>query len=234
MRFAVVSAVLASILSVVCIARAEMVYFEGFGSVGNTSLTSQGWQGWNTTSAADISAKTGEPIYVFEGTDWDGRYFIARSNATPAFITTDEAGTIAVDNLESISFRSNHDNTSAAVRVAAQIDGNWYATVDTFSMSAGGNAYNWTETAELDTFLWTNDASAWRTLNFTPGSTLGLGSTLTSDLAGDVTQLGLYFTGGALRIDDFTVNAVPEPGTCSLVLGALLLLAYSRRRLGRR
>ena len=232
MRFAVVSAVLASILSVVCIARAEMVYFEGFGSGSSTSLASQGWQGWNTTSAADISIRTVEPIYVYQGTDWDGRYFIARSEATPAFITTDEAGTIAVDNLESISFRSNHDNTSSAVRVAAQIDGNWYASVATLSMTANGDGWNWQEKSELDTFLWTNDASAWRTLNFTPGSTLGLGSTLTSDLAGEVTQLGLYFTGGALRIDDFTVNAVPEPGTCSLVLGALLLLAYSRRRFG--
>ncbi|MDZ7619411.1 MAG: hypothetical protein U1E05_20620 [Patescibacteria group bacterium] len=235
MRSVVLFAVSAWFLSAAGPARAEIVYFEGFGSGTNTSLTSQGWQGWNTASAVNISNRTDEPIYVFTGTDWDGRYFIVRGGSTPALIATDEAGPIPVEHLRSVSFMSNHDNTSSAVRVAAEIGGNWYVTVQTFSMSANGDAYNWQGKAELDLFTWTNDASAWQALNFTPGTTLGLGGVLASDLTGEVTRLGLYFTGGPLRVDDFTVMAVPEPGTCLLAVGAwLLVLCVSRRRFGRR
>ncbi len=247
MKSAAICSFLALVFIITSVARTEVIYTEDFDSgTGDTvSLSSQGWGGWNTISATDKSTSTADQICVFVGTSpangksgSDGRYFMVRNASTPALITTAEVGSVATSELQSVSFVANHSSTSSVARVVAKIGDNWYATSDTFSMLSAGDPYDWDNKADLDTFTWTNAASAWRALNFTPASTLTLGDTITSDLSGDVTEFGVYFAGGSdMRIDDFKVSTVPEPATALLAIVGLVPLlvgARLRRRLARR
>ncbi len=125
-------------------------------------------------------------------------------------------------------------------RIAVQIDGNWYASTavlaNTVAVSSGAN---FNSQAQKVTFNWTTAASAWDSLTFVPGTSLVLGSTLTSDLPGDnVTAFGLYSdqeAGGGnatRRFDTYQIDTVPEPGSIVLVLsgvGVLMSLRRSRK-----
>jgi len=76
-------------------------------------------------------------------------------------------------------------------------------------------------------------------LTFVPGTSLVLGSTLTSPLPGDnITAFGLYSdqeAGGGnatRRVDTYQIDTVPEPSSVVLVLsgvGVLMSLRRSRK-----
>ena len=113
-------------------------------------------------------------------------------------------------------------------RVAVEIDGNWYVTTQVFSntypVSSGSNVHNppdgsSTSGAQQVTFTWTNAPSAWNSLTFVPGTSLAMGSVLTSPLPGDnITAFGLYSDqepGGGnatRRFDTFEIDTSVAPG----------------------
>ena len=139
--------------------------------------------------------------------------------------------------INDISFYSGNNFTASLEHIVVQIDGNWYATVQTFGNAAAvTSAANFASQAQLDTFTWTTAASAWETLNYTPGTTLTVGSVLTSALPGDnITAFGLYSDGtgasSTMRADTFQIDTVPEPG--SVVLGLFgfgVLMGFRRSR----
>jgi hypothetical protein len=141
--------------------------------------------------------------------------------------------------INDISFYSGNNFTASLEHIVVQIDGVWYATVQTFGNAvAVGSASGFAANAQLDTFTWTTAASAWETLNYTPGSTLSLGSVLGSNLSGDnITAFGLYSDGtgasSTMRADTFQIDAtpVPEPSSVALVLsGVGLLMGFRRSR----
>ena len=123
-------------------------------------------------------------------------------------------------------------------RIAVQIDGNWYASSQVLANTvAVASAANFNTLAQQVTFNWTTTASAWDTLTFVPGTSLVLGSTLTSDLPSDnITAFGLYSdqeAGGGnatRRFDTFQIDAVPEPGSAALALFGIGILVTSLRR----
>lgn len=129
-------------------------------------------------------------------------------------------------------------------RIAVEIGGNWYASTAVLANTvAVSSAANFNSQAQQLTFNWTTAASAWDSLTFVPGTSLVLGSTLTSDLpGGNITAFGLYSdqepgtTGpgnATRRVDTFQIDTVvPEPGSVVLGLlgvGALLGLRRSRK-----
>ena len=125
-------------------------------------------------------------------------------------------------------------------RVAVQIDGNWYATTQTFANTASvSSGANFNALAQQFTFNWTTAASAWESLTFVPGTTLASGSVLTSPLSGDpITAFGVYTDAEAAgdtatrRIDTFQIDAVtvvPEPSSIVLGLFGVGVLMSLRR-----
>jgi hypothetical protein len=122
-------------------------------------------------------------------------------------------------------------------RIAVQIDGNWYASTQVLANNvAVASAANFHTGAQQVTFNWTTAASAWDSLSFTPGTTLALGSTLTSPLPGDpLTGFGLYSDqepGGGnatRRFDTYQIDTVPEPGSAVFVLFGVGMLMGLRR-----
>lgn len=125
-------------------------------------------------------------------------------------------------------------------RIAIQTDGNWYVSTavlaNTVAVASGGN---FNSQAQQVTFNWTTAASAWESLTFVPGTSLVVGSVLSSPLSGDpITGFGLYSdqepgAGNATRrVDTFQIDIVPEPGSVALMLlgiGALIGFRHSRK-----
>ncbi len=133
--------------------------------------------------------------------------------------------------IQDMSFYSGNNYTASLEHFAVQIDGNWYATVQTFgNATAVSSAANFATQAQLDTFTWTTAASAWESLTYVPGTSLAIGSVLSSALPSDnITAFGLYSDGtgasSTIRVDTFEIDAttVPEPGVLALVgIGMLM------------
>jgi len=155
----------------------------------------------------------------------------------------------SVWNIGSLSFyagntTNNFPNGMPGYRFAIQMDGNWYATASNFVQTVNvAAAANFPTTAQQMVFNWTNAASAWLSLNFTPGTTLTLGGPIGSDLPADpITAFGLYSdpavntngVGGTAtrRWDTFEIDgtaAIPEPSSIALVLVGLGTLVGLRR-----
>lgn len=134
------------------------------------------------------------------------------------------------------SWTQGNSNVNALYQVALQINGSWYASTQTFkNTTAVSSASNFATQAESGSFTFNTQAASWMNLNFTLGSTLNLGSVLAADLpAGAITGFGLYMTSPAAvtaRFDTFTITAVPEPATATLILlGTATSLLIRRRR----
>lgn len=122
-------------------------------------------------------------------------------------------------------------------RLMLQIGGAWVASNQTFTAAEGdlptfGNPSNAGIYGQNLNFSLTG--SAWRDVTITPGTTLSLaGSTRGTDLSGTITGIGFYYvaTGSvSMRMDDLTVNQIPEPSAALLGLAGAGLMAVRRRR----
>jgi hypothetical protein len=174
-----------------------------------------------------------------------GIHFLLNDFGTPVLSMTPQY-TIDPDAYESLKFswyEGNADAT-AAMRLVAQVGGQWYAGATAFSTPAttlGGFAGS----AVLNEVAYDSAAANWLTLNFDgsydTGTDMGtdssvalsLGAAPGSDLSGMITAFGLLVEGPSTRrFDTFEINGelVPEP-TSMLLLGlAVLGLARVRRR----
>ena len=224
------------------------------GSWTSTALDSQA-PGGGFTSFFGISGSNGNSTGVGAAINTTpsevntnrGFLFVSGGVANPGFtnwIATTSAFTVdtTANTVNDMSFYSGNAYTTSSEHFVVQIDGNWYATVQTFgNATAVASAANFAAQAQQDIFTWTTAASAWEILNYTPGTTLSLGSVLSSALPGDnITAFGLYSdgvggTGATTRADTFQIDAtptgVPEPSSVALVLsGVSILMGFRRSR----
>jgi hypothetical protein len=121
---------------------------------------------------------------------------------------------LATTNISNFSWYQGHSSGSASMRVAVRIGGQWYATSSTYTNSALGSASNFQNAdpggAEEKIFTFSQTASEWQILNFTQGTTLSLGSVLSSDLpTGIIDAFGFYADNGGnftFRADNLTIE----------------------------
>ncbi len=238
------------------------IYREVFGNASggpNSLLNTVGWFGAWGGNAADssnpspnnfgISSALGDPQNLDNinaggpaASMANGLLFTSGTGAALtnwiAYTTAYTVDTTATP-VQDISFYAGNAANGSIIpgfRVAVQIDGNWYASSQVLANTVGvSSAANFNSQAQQVTFNWTTDASAWVSLDFTPGTTLALGSTLASPLPGDnITAFGLYSDASGTatrRVDTFQIDAVPEPGSVVLVmLGAGMLIGLRRSR----
>ena len=153
---------------------------------------------------------------------------------------TGDVPDIGILDLLNVSFETRNDNEDAVMRLALQIGGQWYASALDFGDD--GTANVWTEHAFGPASF--ADAALWQELDVT-SSGITLGAPLAADLAGTVTDFGLYIDAGRTpeagdhaRLDNFTVVArapsqddrIPEPATLTLLaIGGLALLRRRKR-----
>jgi hypothetical protein len=241
------------------------IYREVFGNntAGNVNLSTVGWSGnWGPTATDSsspspnnfgISSALGKPGTLdninaggLSLSTANGLLFTSGTGASLnnwIAYTTGYTVDTSVTPIQDISFyagsAANCTFGIPGFRIAVQIGGNWYASTQVLANNvAVTSAANFNTGAQQVTFNWTTDASAWDSLSFTPGTTLALGSTLTSPLpGGPVTGFGLYSdqepgSGNATRrADTFQIDPVPEPGSVGLLLfGAGVLMSLRRSR----
>lgn len=247
------------ILGIAPITRGSVLFYSELFPNGttNTNLTFAGigWEAYSgATATAQHTTDTNWPLSYNPGKDGARGYGAKTSTGSIGFTFTPEATLTSLQRaaLESVSFYSNNSNTTDFLYVAVRVDANgtpgspaddaWFATTAGFKRESatagnGTSGGNFPTNGELESFTWTESASAWRSLAFTAGVELAAGATLSSNLpGGDITAMGLFMTnnagagnGSVLRFDDFAVTLVPEPGTVAL-LGALVLPLLARRR----
>jgi len=165
--------------------------------------------------------------------------------------TTEYTVDTSIFSISTISFYSgNTSNTfpngMPAWRIAVQIGGAWYASDQLLiQTNIVGNAAAFNTSGQQLIFNWTTAAGAWRSLDFTAGTSLVLSnSALGSDLpGGNLDAFGLYSdpavntngVGGTAtrRWDTYEINAsaIPEPSSVALVfMGVFALLGVRRSR----
>lgn len=216
---------------------------------GNISHGDVNWKAYYGTTAIDATANnvngTGggfvlSNIVGVGGTQGYGAK--ADSNPFGLSYTTEFAPVNrSLTEISSISFYSRNVDAGDLFRIVIGLDvggtTQWYASDATYKNTTGGAGFG--TNGELHTLNFTNAASAWRALTFTPSSVLSLGATtLGANLPGNnLVAAGLYLSGstggnhaGTMRYDNFNIDIVPEPS--ALALGALGtgLLAFRRGR----
>lgn len=222
-----------------------VVYTETFphSGSGNQPVNTVAWQTYNTSSATNLSGNSAfaNGFIISSQNGIDGNPGDLSTTFQGIGLTfTDEFTSInrSVTEIATLSFATNNANTTDTYRFAIRVDvegtPTWYATNATYSQITGGASTNFPTNGETKTFTFTTDASAWRELTFSAGSTLSLsGTTLTDPLPmGNLTAAGIYndLNTAALRWDNFQIAVIPEPTTYALVVGALALLVCLRRR----
>jgi len=115
------------------------------------------------------------------------------------------------------------DTTVRPIRFAIRVGAQWFVSDATFTPPAGTTTSPFTRlTLDLAT------APLWRSLAFTPGSTLALGA-LATPPAGDITAFGWFgdagFSSGGVNWDNFTI-AKPEPLAAQATASATLLTGF--------
>ena len=119
---------------------------------------------------------------------------------------------------------------SQSFRVAIEIDGVWYVSDETFTGPTNTSSGTFdTNAAEMSLDF---ELALWRSLAFTPGSTLGAPGSLVALPDGDISAFGLYGTFSAtMWFDTFTIEAASIPTPAALPAGlAMLGLAAMRWR----
>jgi len=238
----------------------EVIYRETFGndSGSDQGLSYADWTGYygasatllpssGSTSGTLVSGNGGPRVAVPINSDLDsnepdngvldlgfGRLlWPAGGGVSPALVYTDE---YAIDrsayDIEAFIWSQATNGGTDNFQVALQIGGQWYLSDTAFVGPSNGSSGTFDDNGREQTLGFTG--AQWRSLSFTPGSTLGSPGAIVALPGGDVTAFGLYGSYNATSwFDSFTVAAtiVPEPSTLALAaFGLLGLLACGRRR----
>lgn len=224
---------------------AAPLYEEDFlNSTGANKAT--GYVGWSSYIGSAASVRTNDPgsgsvdsiaLTYLAGNPSTSNGFLYAVNyqtANQIFAATETFSSIAPT---TISWKQGNSSTSVGVRLMIQSGGNWYATDQVFTNSSTYTASTFSSSSAADvskSFEFTTLASAWRSVTLVSGSTLSLGSVLSSDLTStQITGVGFYVqmpsaTSSIVRVD--TVTIVPEPKTTVLIGLGLIGLLFFRRR----
>ncbi len=224
---------------------AAVLYQQDF--LNNTGVNKgTGYDNWNSYIGSGASVRTSDPgsgsvdsiaLTYLAGNPSTSNGFLYAVNyqtANQIFAATATFSSIAPT---TISWKQGNSATTVGVRLMIQSGGNWYATDQLFTNSSTYTASTFSSSTSADvskSFEFTTLASAWRSVTLVSGSTLSLGSVLSTDLtSSQITGVGFYVqmpsaTGSIVRLD--TVTVVPEPKTSILIGLGLIGLLFFRRR----
>jgi len=161
----------------------------------------------NATGLQNINAGDTDP------TPEDDRGLAAAFNNknTYFFFTNEYSIDLSTTTITEFNWFQGH-SANATTRIAIQMNGQWYVSTATFTGPNIGSASNFPAQATEQTLPFSTAAASWQELNFTAGSTLSLGNTLSSDLPnGTITGFGMYGQNGGgftMRFDTYQIEGM--------------------------
>ena len=172
-----------------------------------------GWRSFDGASATDVSYEVTTSTYRLAPVKVGGAEYLARTGRAGipglAYYTGLEETPVAFDLVGDISFDLNNRAVADDVHIAIRVDGAWYVSSATYSVTSGKTSgSDWTG-SETQTYTLSRQAADWRSLTFTPGSTLSIGSILSSDISGsNLEAVGFFLEGNSntIRIDNLVVD----------------------------
>jgi len=151
---------------------------------------------------------------------------------SPALVYTEEF-VVERDRLQvdSISWDQATNGGTDSFQVALEIGGDWFVSDEVFT--GPNNSSSGTFDTNAMQMSLDFQAALWRSLAFTPGSTLGAPGSLVALPDGDITAFGLYGSFNAtMWFDTYTIEAtsIPTPAALPAGLAMFSLIAMRRRR----
>ncbi|MEM9753751.1 MAG: hypothetical protein AAF916_10245 [Planctomycetota bacterium] len=221
----------------------EFGLFEDFNNTtgeNNVSLsqfsdnTGRAWNAVVGATAQPLPGTSADIIRVANSGLSDVEHFLAflPDNSGPVGMAwTDDLEPVVTEDIVSISATLNNRSIEDEIRFAIRVDGQWYVSVEAFSMDTPGVGFNdWSQSQEAS-LAFSSEADAWLELELTPGSALAIGNSSSSDVIGAIDAFGVYAEvgpGGLIRLDALAV-VVPEPAAATgLLLAGLAGLRRHR------
>lgn len=181
---------------------AEVIYQQTFDNpLGNQPLTNVNWNANVGTNAVVLTIGNGSTGPILSSGD-----FIYSVVAGNWLAWTDDGSFGSFGSLTTVSVSLSNAATNENIRIALKVDGSWYVSQEVLNNTTA----NTKEVVDLNV-----QSASWNSLTFVSGSTLAEGGAVGS-LSGAVEAVGVYddSIGGTdykVRVDDFTVDAIPTP-----------------------
>ncbi|MGZ0654769.1 hypothetical protein ACWPKO_15880 [Coraliomargarita sp. W4R53] len=199
------------------VARADVIYKEAFNnsSGADASLDVVDWNVNVSASGTSIAKTPAGPFLSLNSS-----VFSSNDNSR-WLVWTDEASFGSISNITSLSMDlQNNDGTTEDLQFALKIDGNWYVSQSVL------NGRLW-ENVSLDV-----QSGLWNSLDFVADSSLVEGAVANLPESGTLQAVGVYnnLQSDRVRIDNFTIQAIPEPSAAGMLLGLGAVVTVVARR----
>jgi hypothetical protein len=255
------------LLAIAPVCQGAILYTQNFNAGGSTSpLSSINWSGWGamgsgtaTTYTTSLGTSPESRLGQVTGNTGGSKALFAQSRGpnSPTIINDRFVATSTLINgphqlgsLENVSLgtltwkqslTAATGGNSQYVQVLVQVDNVWYASVETFTNTAGGSAGNNATNNEVKEFNLAGASglgtTGWYGITFGNDSPITIGPQVTNPIGDTITGIGFFiFTGTGngrtVWIDDVEINSIiPEPSSALLAATGLLAVATRRRRL---
>lgn len=224
----IIGTMVGSLLLSTAASYADVVYLEKFDNPGGDAAIST--VGWFCNKTAVGTAYDGSS-YSSGLIASSGDFMFCRDHGVgtlanqPILGWTDEVVFGGIGIVTNVSFSLQNESTTENIKLALKVDGSWYTSQSVFN-----NAVS----QQMSVFNIDVHSIAWNGLDFVSGSSLVEGGAVTLPVSGALQAVGIFdasvtpgiFGSYSIRVDNFMVEAIPEPATLGLmgVVSAGLLL----------
>ena len=228
MKSRILNTLIGSLLLSMGVTHADVVFQETFPNSGeDTNLATIAWHAnvgatavvQDNNKAYSVSPILSVADYIFTRPSDSGNPWLA---------WTDKASISAIGSISSVTNISVSLRNGSAIedlKIALKVNDAWYVSQ---------TVLNSPSESSFVTVGIAVQSVAWNHLDFVPGSNLGEGSAVALPASGTVQAVGVFdastTASKAVRIDNYTVEAIPEPTTLGLV-GIVAITLIGVRRL---
>jgi hypothetical protein len=211
----ILNTLIGSLLLSTAASYADVAFLETFENplTKDTDLATIAWHANAGTTAVvkDTNKMTSDgPILAVS----DLIFIRPSTSGYPWLAWTDSASVAAIGNIanvKNISATLRNGSATEDLKIALKINDVWYVSRAVMNSPPEANTV-------INVAV---HSVGWNSLNFVSGSTLSEGGSTTLPLSGTVQAIGVFdastTSGAAVRVDNFTVQAIPNPATVGMV-----------------